>query len=110
MTTMRFWLAVGILGQALFTARFLLQWVASERQRESVVPIAFWWLSVFGGAALLVYAISRRDPVIAAGQAMGLCVYLRNLVLLARTKRRGPRPASATPHSRLSTQGRRAAY
>jgi lipid-A-disaccharide synthase-like uncharacterized protein len=76
------WIAVGFLGQAFFTARFLVQWLASERNRKSVVPSAFWWLSLFGGVALLSYAISRRDVVIITGQAMGLFVYVRNLMLL----------------------------
>jgi lipid-A-disaccharide synthase-like uncharacterized protein len=78
------WLAVGFVGQALFTARFLVQWWVSEKKRDSVVPIAFWWLSLFGGAALLAYAISRRDPVIISGQAMGLVVYTRNLILVGK--------------------------
>jgi lipid-A-disaccharide synthase-like uncharacterized protein len=83
-----FWLTIGFLGQALFTARFLVQWAASEKQRDSVVPVAFWWLSLLGGTALLSYAIARRDPVIIAGQAMGLVVYARNLMLVAKARRR----------------------
>jgi lipid-A-disaccharide synthase-like uncharacterized protein len=83
-----FWLTVGFLGQALFTARFLVQWLASEKERRSVVPIAFWWLSLLGGAAILSYAISRRDPVIITGQGMGLFVYVRNLMLSSRTPQR----------------------
>jgi lipid-A-disaccharide synthase-like uncharacterized protein len=78
------WLAIGFVGQALFTARFLVQWWASERKHDSVVPIAFWWLSLLGGTALLAYAISRRDPVIISGQAMGLFVYTRNLMLVSK--------------------------
>jgi lipid-A-disaccharide synthase-like uncharacterized protein len=76
------WLAVGFAGQAVFTARFLVQWCVSEKKRASVVPNAFWWLSLLGGAALLAYAISRRDPVIIGGQTMGLFVYTRNLMLI----------------------------
>lgn len=83
-----FWLTVGFLGQGLFTARFLVQWMASERRREAVVPVAFWWLSIAGGAALLSYAIARRDPVIVLGQSIGLAVYSRNLVLIDRARRR----------------------
>ena len=79
MSRLTFWLTVGFLGQALFTARFVVQWLVSERKRDSVVPVAFWWLSLLGGMALLCYAISRHDPVIIVGQAMGLCVYLRTL-------------------------------
>jgi lipid-A-disaccharide synthase-like uncharacterized protein len=82
-----FWLAVGFIGQVLFTARFVLQWLASERKGNSVVPVQFWWLSLVGGAAVLCYAISRRDPVIVTGQGMGLFVYVRNLILLRKAKR-----------------------
>ncbi len=88
MLNLTFWLTIGFLGQAFFTARFLVQWLASERKRDSVVPVAFWWLSLLGGGTLLAYAIARRDPVIITGQAMGLVVYTRNLMLLARAKRR----------------------
>ena len=83
-----FWLAVGILGQAFFTARFLVQWLVSEKKCDSVVPVAFWWFSLLGGVALLSYAISRRDPVIIVGQAMGLFVYTRNLMLVGKARRR----------------------
>jgi lipid-A-disaccharide synthase-like uncharacterized protein len=92
-----FWLAVGFLGQLLFTARFLVQWVASEKKRDSVVPLAFWWLSLLGGGTLLSYAIHRRDPVIIFGQAMGLFVYVRNLMLLDRARRRSARRALRHP-------------
>lgn len=78
------WIAVGFLGQGLFSARFLVQWVASERARRSVVPLAFWFLSLGGGATLLAYAIYRADPVFIAGQGAGLFIYLRNLVLIRR--------------------------
>jgi lipid-A-disaccharide synthase-like uncharacterized protein len=87
-STLVFWLTVGFLGQALFTARFLVQWVASERKRDSVVPVAFWWLSLLGGAALLSYAIFRRDLVIITGQGMGLFVYALNLLLVGKARRR----------------------
>ena len=76
------WLAIGFLGQALFSARFVVQWIASERRKASVVPVAFWWLSLGGGSALLAYAIHRGDPVFILGQAAGLLVYGRNLSLL----------------------------
>jgi lipid-A-disaccharide synthase-like uncharacterized protein len=81
-----FWLTVGFLGQALFTARFLVQWLASEKKRQSVVPVAFWWLSLLGGTAILSYAVFRRDPVIITGQGMGLFVYVRNLMLLSKAR------------------------
>jgi lipid-A-disaccharide synthase-like uncharacterized protein len=79
---MRFWLVVGFLGQALFFSRFLLQWIASERRGESVVPRGFWYLSLGGAALLLAYAIWRRDPVFILGQSFGFLVYTRNLVLI----------------------------
>jgi lipid-A-disaccharide synthase-like uncharacterized protein len=80
------WLAIGCAGQLLFCARFLVQWIVSEQKRDSVVPVAFWWLSLLGGTTLLAYSIFRKDPVIIAGQAMGLVVYTRNLMLLGSNK------------------------
>lgn len=88
MTVSAFWLATGFLGQMLFTARFLVQWIASERSGRSIVPHAFWWLSLSGGGALLAYAIWRGDPVFVIGQGAGLIVYIRNLALIQRTRRR----------------------
>lgn len=76
------WLVVGFVGQALFSARFLVQWLASERARTSVIPVAFWWLSMAGSVSLLIYATSRGDPVIIVGQSIGVVVYARNLFLL----------------------------
>ena len=75
------WIVLGFVAQGLFTMRFLVQWIASERQRKSVVPVAFWYLSVAGGGLLLAYAIHRKDPVFILGQATGLLVYVRNLML-----------------------------
>lgn len=86
MSTINYWLLVGFAGQALFTARFVVQWLVSERRGDSVVPVSFWWLSLLGGGALLSYAISRRDPVIMVGQAMGVLVYVRNLMLVRRAQ------------------------
>ena len=79
MTTDQIWLGVGFLGQAFFSARFLIQWIASERLRKSVVPRAFWYFSIGGGMTLLLYALWRRDPVFILGQGAGLFVYARNL-------------------------------
>ena len=87
MTSETLWIAIGFLGQALFSSRFLVQWIASERRRESVIPVAFWWLSVVGGLTLLSYAVWRQDPVFIIGQASGLVVYARNLALIARNRR-----------------------
>jgi len=75
------WLALGLVGQACLAARFLVQWMASERQRRSVMPASFWYLSLAGGVAVLTYAIHRRDPVFVVGQAAGLGVYARNMHL-----------------------------
>jgi lipid-A-disaccharide synthase-like uncharacterized protein len=77
---------IGFLGQALFTARFLVQWIASERAGASVVPLAFWFFSLGGGLVLLGYAIYRKDPVFIVGQAAGVFIYVRNLMLIARQK------------------------
>lgn len=79
-------LALGFAGQTLFFSRFLVQWIASEIEGRSVVPNAFWYLSLGGGALLLGYAIWRRDPVFIAGQSVGLFVYTRNLWLLRRSR------------------------
>lgn len=84
------WLAVGLIGQACFFTRFLVQWIASERRRESVVPVYFWYFSLAGGVILLAYAIHRTDPVFILGQAAGLVVYSRNLYLIARKRRVPP--------------------
>ncbi|GAC1470016.1 MAG: hypothetical protein NVSMB9_14600 [Isosphaeraceae bacterium] len=85
------WMGVGFLGQGIFTARFLVQWVASEKKRDSVVPVQFWWISLFGGLTLLSYTIHKQDPPLILGQAMGLVVYVRNLMLLEKARRRAER-------------------
>jgi lipid-A-disaccharide synthase-like uncharacterized protein len=82
------WLVLGFLGQAFFASRFLVQWLVSERAGRSVVPRAFWYLSIAGGAIVLCYATWRRDPVFIVGQSAGLFVYVRNLILLRREDRR----------------------
>ena len=81
------WVGIGFFGQALFSARFLVQWIASERRKESVIPTYFWYFSVGGGLVLLAYAIHRRDVVFGVGQAAGLFVYARNLYFLYRRRR-----------------------
>jgi lipid-A-disaccharide synthase-like uncharacterized protein len=86
------WLLIGLLGQALFSARFVVQWIASERRKRSVVPRAFWYFSAGGGLTLLAYAIYRRDPVFIVGQGAGLFVYARNLWFIHRST------ASAAEH------------
>jgi lipid-A-disaccharide synthase-like uncharacterized protein len=82
----RVWLATGFLGQVIFFMRFLVQWIASERRGESVIPIAFWFLSLTGSLILLTYAIHIRDPVFTLGQGFGFTVYIRNLMLIYRKR------------------------
>lgn len=92
-------LALGFLAQALFSARFVVQWLASERAGRSVVPLSFWLFSVAGGALLLLYAIFRRDPVFIVGQAAGLIIYLRNLYLIYKERSQpSPLPQTNDPH------------
>lgn len=81
------WVLLGFLAQACFTMRFVVQWIASERAKRSVVPVAFWFFSLFGGGLLFIYAIQRQDPVFIAGQGMGLIIYIRNLWLIANERR-----------------------
>ena len=80
------WLLIGVGGQLLFTARFLVQWIASERAGRSVVPLAFWLFSIGGGMITLIYGIHKREPVIIMGQALSIFIYLRNLMLIFRPK------------------------
>jgi len=87
MTTEHVWLAVGLLGQAFFSMRFLVQWIVSERKKESVIPVSFWFFSIGGGLTLFAYAIYRLDPVFILGQGAGLFVYSRNLYLIRRKER-----------------------
>tara|TARA_B100000029_G_C17398569_1_gene896182 strand:- start:66 stop:362 length:297 start_codon:yes stop_codon:yes gene_type:complete len=75
-------LVIGFIGQGLFASRFIVQWIYSERKKESTIPISFWYLSIFGGIGLLIYAISRKDPVIITGQLFGIMIYTRNLILI----------------------------
>ena len=80
---------LGFVAQAFFTARFAVQWLASERAGKSVIPLAFWWFSIGGGLLLLVYALYRRDPVFILGQGFGVFVYLRNLQFVLRARKQG---------------------
>jgi len=81
------WLILGFAAQALFTMRFLVQWIASERAGHSVIPLAFWIFSIGGGVLLLIYALHRRDAVFIAGQAFGVFVYLSNLYFVLRDRK-----------------------
>ena len=75
-------LIIGFVGQGLFASRFIIQWIYSERKGESIIPLAFWYFSIFGGIGLLTYAIFRKDPVIISGQLFGVLIYARNLYLI----------------------------
>ena len=81
------WVVLGFVAQGFFTMRFVVQWIASERARASVIPVAFWFFSIGGGALLLVYALYRKDAVFIAGQAFGVFVYLRNLYFVMRDRK-----------------------
>jgi lipid-A-disaccharide synthase-like uncharacterized protein len=88
---------VGLIGQCLFFSRFLVQWLASERRGESHVPVLFWYLSLAGGFLLFGYATWRQDPVIMLGQGVGIFVYVRNLMLIAKKRRGATRSGTAPP-------------
>ena len=87
--TVDWWVLLGVVAQGLFTMRFVVQWLASEKAQRSVVPMTFWWFSIGGGMLLLIYALYRRDPVFILGQGFGVFVYLRNLQFVLRAKARG---------------------
>jgi len=88
------WVLFGFLGQAIFAARFIIQWIVSEKKKESIVPLSFWYFSIAGGVVLLIYAIYKKDPVFVIGQASGLLVYARNLMLIM--KKKNPTPGDNT--------------
>ena len=87
MNSLNFWICFGFVGQLLFGSRFLIQWLASEKKKESIIPLAFWYLSIGGSAILLSYAIHRKDPVFILGQCTGLFIYFRNLTLIYKKKK-----------------------
>lgn len=86
-TTELIWLGIGFSAQAMFSMRFIIQWIASERARQSIVPEAFWYFSFAGGLMLFVYAVYRMDPVFMLGQATGLFIYARNIYFITMVKR-----------------------
>ena len=81
------WLIIGFVGQALFGARFIIQWIVSEKKGESTIPLAFWYCSIGGAIVLLSYAIYKEDPVFIVGQSLGSIVYIRNLILIDRKRK-----------------------
>ena len=85
----KIFMILGFTGQAMFSGRFLVQWIASEKKKKSVFPHAFWTLSILGILILLIYAIYRKDPVIILCQAFGLIVYIRNLIIIKKNKKVG---------------------
>lgn len=87
-TTELIWVLVGLGGQVMFMMRFLVQWIVSEREKRSVIPVSFWWFSIGGAAILLAYAIYRADPVFILGQSLGFFIYSRNLWLIRSEARR----------------------
>jgi lipid-A-disaccharide synthase-like uncharacterized protein len=94
----KFWLVVGLCAQLMFTGRFVVQWIASEKKGMSYIPTSFWWLSAVGGGLLLCYAIYKRDPVFIMGQVTGQIVYTRNLILISRRRAQEKRDEAASIH------------
>ena len=105
----RIWGGIGLLGQGAFTARFLVQWLASERKRETVLPVAFWWFSLTGGLITLVYVIHLGSLALTLGQSMGLVVYVRNLMLVKQARRRDAKGRERAAHQRIGTAEQSAA-
>ena len=81
------WVIIGFIGQTLFGARFIIQWIVSEKRGESTIPLAFWYCSIGGSIVLLTYAIHREDPVFIVGQSLGSIIYIRNLILIDKKKK-----------------------
>ncbi len=88
------WIVIGFGGQAVFMSRFLIQWMVSERKQESVIPTAFWWISLIGAVFLFAYFVWRRDIIGLLGQSTGVVIYARNLRLIHKQKRRAAREPS----------------
>lgn len=91
------WVGIGLLGQAAFSGRFLVQWIQSERAGETKVPESFWWMSLIGGIALFSYFVWRQDPIGVLGQSAGLVIYARNIRLIHKARRRTAGTARAAP-------------
>ena len=81
------WLIIGFIGQVAFGARFVIQWIVSEKKGESTIPLVFWYCSIIGSIVLLSYAIYREDPVFILGQSLGSIIYIRNLILIDRKRK-----------------------
>jgi len=94
------WVAFGLAGQVLFGSRFIVQWIASERKKQSYIPIVFWYLSLSGGIITAIYAIHIRDTVFTIAQCAGLIVYVRNLILIYRRPHAQPQPTELAAQDR----------
>lgn len=81
------WITIGLIGQLLFFLRFFFQWIATEKKKESIIPLSFWYFSLIGGLILLAYSLYRRDPVFIVGQGLGIVIYTRNLYFIYRKKK-----------------------
>ena len=97
------WAAFGVLAQFVFGARFLVQWLASEKAEKSVIPVGFWFLSIGGGLMTLIYGFARRDVVIILGQALSIFIYVRNLMLIAKDAKR--RKAKEAAEAAVGAEG-----
>jgi len=93
--TEKLWLAIGFAAQLMFSMRFIVQWIASERAKQSIVPETFWYFSCAGGAMLFAYAIYRMDPVFMLGQGAGLLIYGRNIHLIWKARLKVPQESAA---------------
>jgi lipid-A-disaccharide synthase-like uncharacterized protein len=93
---------LGLVGQACFFSRFLLQWIVSERRGQSTMPVLFWYFSIVGSILVLIYALWKRDPVFVLGQSVGMVVYIRNLALIRRSSRAGSAESADSALSRPS--------
>ena len=89
------WVLVGFIGQFMFTMRFVMQWIASEKVQKSVVPVSFWFFSISGGLIVLAYAIHKQDPVFIVGQGAGLLIYFRNLYFILTQHKKSSLPAES---------------
>jgi lipid-A-disaccharide synthase-like uncharacterized protein len=81
------WIIIGFVGQTFFYARFIIQWIASERAKKVVIPISFWYASIIGSVITLAYAIYRADPIFILGFSLNIIIYVRNLMLLKKDVR-----------------------
>ncbi|OGS10572.1 MAG: lipid A biosynthesis protein [Elusimicrobia bacterium RIFOXYA2_FULL_58_8] len=86
LTTDDLWVIFGLLSQTLFFLRFLVQWLVSEKKKQSVIPLSFWYFSLAGGVCLLIYALHKKDPVFIVGQSVGIVIYIRNLALITSSR------------------------